>query len=248
MLPAAMDLLAAATEQIGCASFPEALADLLQFGGGCENMMVAAFFGREQPRLVYSNLSDRDAQTTIAPYFDDAYRGDPWFELLQDGVEDGVFYLSDYTTRDFQRSRYYREYYCHTRLRDECAVFVKPNDEASLIVSLGLRTDHRIRAEHLDFLRLLLPCIRSLCRRHWARLAAAPERRLAAPDRLGSLSRRERQICEQVLQGRTSKEIARTLELSPETVKVYRKRMNRKLEVSSSTELLLSMVRDSATA
>jgi DNA-binding CsgD family transcriptional regulator len=215
--------------------------DLLMYAGGYENVFAAAFFDRLPPQPVFSNLSDADTETSVVPYFERAYRGDPWYELLQGGVEDGVFRLADHAGSGFTRTRYYREYYCHTRLLDECAIIVRPNPDSFLLVSLGLRPEHGREVGQLELLRLMLPCIGALCRRHWADLG--PGREAATDTAADRLSRRERQVRDLVLAGQSSKAIARQLELSPETVKIYRKRMNRKLNVGSATELFVSMLR-----
>jgi two-component system response regulator FixJ len=55
---------------------------------------------------------------------------------------------------------------------------------------------------------------------------------------LGTLSTRERQVFEGVVGGRTSKEIARELELSPRTVESYRETMMAKLGANSLHDLL----------
>ena len=55
---------------------------------------------------------------------------------------------------------------------------------------------------------------------------------------LVSLSGRERQIVLHLSNGRTSKEIARHLEISPRTVEYYRARLLKKFNVSNVTELL----------
>ncbi len=53
-----------------------------------------------------------------------------------------------------------------------------------------------------------------------------------------SLSVRERQIITQLSNGRTSKEIARQIDISPRTVEFYRSRLLKKFKVSNVTELL----------
>lgn len=55
---------------------------------------------------------------------------------------------------------------------------------------------------------------------------------------LAKLSAREREVLDALLDGRTSKEIARTLNLSPKTVDAHRASVLRKLMVGSSTELV----------
>ena len=53
-----------------------------------------------------------------------------------------------------------------------------------------------------------------------------------------SLSVRERQIVTHLSHGRTSKEIARTIGISPRTVEFYRSRLLKKFKVGNVTELL----------
>ncbi len=235
-----LDHFAAATERVGTNGFTGALADLLRFAGGFENLMIAAFSESHPPEPVFSDLSDDEARISLTPYIKHAYRGDPWFDLLQGGIEDGVFRLEDFIGRGFKRTLYYRDYYRQTRLRDECAIIVRPNSSTSLVLSMGLRSADHTRGARIDLLRLLQPCILALCRLHWADFRSESSRTPGVETE--TLSARERQVLEQVLDGRSNKDIARSLALSPETVKVYRKRMNRKLKVSSANELFRSML------
>jgi DNA-binding NarL/FixJ family response regulator len=55
---------------------------------------------------------------------------------------------------------------------------------------------------------------------------------------LDTLSAREREVLQQVVQGRTSAEIAEALFLSPKTVESYRSRLMRKLSVSDIPSLV----------
>jgi PAS domain S-box-containing protein len=55
---------------------------------------------------------------------------------------------------------------------------------------------------------------------------------------VASLSPREREVVTQLAAGRTSKEIARVLDLSPRTVEMHRARLLRKLGVRSTAQLL----------
>jgi DNA-binding NarL/FixJ family response regulator len=60
----------------------------------------------------------------------------------------------------------------------------------------------------------------------------------AAPSSLDSLSPREREVLQLVVEGMTSATIAQLLHLSPSTVDTYRSRMMRKLGVGSIAELV----------
>jgi FixJ family two-component response regulator len=69
-------------------------------------------------------------------------------------------------------------------------------------------------------------------RREAAAKGAAVEQRLA------SLTPRERDVHDLLLQGRSSKQIAETLELSVRTVEGYRREVFRKMQVTSAADLI----------
>lgn len=62
-------------------------------------------------------------------------------------------------------------------------------------------------------------------------------RRREASQRLDKLSARELEVLERMLQGMTSKEIARALAISPKTVDVHRSNLMRKLDAESVSTL-----------
>jgi DNA-binding NarL/FixJ family response regulator len=68
--------------------------------------------------------------------------------------------------------------------------------------------------------------------------AAAPFERNAAAVKALSLTDRECQILELLAQGQANKEIARTLELSPNTVKTHIANLFQKLEVERRTQAI----------
>ena len=52
------------------------------------------------------------------------------------------------------------------------------------------------------------------------------------------LTRRERQVCDLICQGKSNKEIARALEISPRTVEDHRMGVTRKMAVPNATALV----------
>jgi two-component system response regulator FixJ len=56
--------------------------------------------------------------------------------------------------------------------------------------------------------------------------------------RLASLSQREQQVLQGLLEGRTNKEIARAFDLSPRTVEVYRAKLMTKMQAANISELV----------
>jgi DNA-binding NarL/FixJ family response regulator len=72
-------------------------------------------------------------------------------------------------------------------------------------------------------------------------------RRQGASGPLASLSARERQVLQLVVEGRTSAEIAATLHLSPKSVDTYRSRLMRKLGVEDLPALVKFAIRHGVT-
>lgn len=100
-----------------------------------------------------------------------------------------------------------------------------------------------IKAGAFDFLekpvdsRLLLERISAACTLD-ARQRAEAAQRAALQCRFEQLSPREREILTHVVEGQTSKEIARLLGISHRTVEVYRARIMAKLQAQSVPELV----------
>jgi two-component system response regulator FixJ len=62
--------------------------------------------------------------------------------------------------------------------------------------------------------------------------------RLAISQRLASLSTRERQVLDGLVAGQPNKAVARTLDISPRTVEVYRANLMTKMQAQSLSELV----------
>jgi DNA-binding NarL/FixJ family response regulator len=65
----------------------------------------------------------------------------------------------------------------------------------------------------------------------------------AVTDRYDTLSDREREILQLVAEGRSNKEVAALLDISPATVETHRARVLQKLDVHNTAELVLYAVR-----
>ncbi|MDF8335922.1 helix-turn-helix transcriptional regulator [Novosphingobium cyanobacteriorum] len=232
-------LLADVLEALGGTDFPTALAQLMQEAGGYETTVIAAFPESGRPVRLFSNLAPEDEETTLRPYFDNTYLLDPWYNMARRRVADGVYRLEEHVPDDFRESDYFRNYYAATGLRDECGIFVRLSDQICIVAMLGIRLESLPPGE-LGPLRLILPCLVPVMRRHWAGLSTltvTPSENLETLCRVHGLVGREIEVTDRLLRGYSNKLIGRELGISPETVKVYRKRINKKLGTTSAREV-----------
>jgi DNA-binding CsgD family transcriptional regulator len=219
---------------------PARLTALIELATAYESAVFVGYFRDGAPRTLSSNLSTDDARRTLDPYLDGAYLLDPWYNMVLAGVADGVYRLAEQAPDDFAETEYFKAYYSTVGLQDEFAVFARLSPEVTLVISVGTR-EHRTPAPRgLDVLARLLPCLAALCVRQWGDLSPDGRRPGPSLQDLGpaaGLSEREMAVTQLLLRGYSNKGIARDLEISPETVKVYRKRINKKLGTSSSREV-----------
>lgn len=233
--------LSEAIGEIGNEGFPARISKLAEMAGGYESTVIAAFRTGGRPTRLFSDLSDNDCATTIEPYFTKAYLLDIWYNMVLSHVPDGVYRVMDCAPDDFFNSTYYHTYYKRTRLVDECGVFVWLTDEICVVLMLGNRADEGVQNNGwLSEIADLLPVFSRMIRIHWRDLAAltvAPAESLLNMCKEHGLAKRESEVTAYLLQGHSNKVIARKLGISPETVKVYRKRINKKLGTSSTSQV-----------
>lgn len=241
-----MALLGAAVDAIGTPEFPGLIGAACQQACAADNVFITALFDGHSPAVLYGNHSQPEQQGLIAVYLEAAYLLDPFILHYRAARTSVVLRLSDVAPDDFLHSEYYDKFFRQMGLVDECAMLLALSADAGLFVSCGIEREEAHVAP--DALAALLPLIEALARRHWATLS--PENtdgtgRLAAHlnmalKQFGSscLSPREREISLMILQGHSSKAIAQLLGNSPETIKVHRKRIYTKLDLSGQGELL----------
>lgn len=244
------DRVGTAISRVGSNDFAPALAALLEEAGGYHSTVFAAFSDSSRPVRLFSNLSPEQEETTLQPYFDGSYLLDPWYNMAISEAPDGVYRFSECVPDGFRKSEYFLTYYRATGLLDECGVFVRLSKQISVVAMLGVRgedADGRARGRMKD-LKALFPVVRELMYKHWSGLSTISPN---STDNLQSMCKahglvgREVEVTGQLLRGYSNKMIGRELGISHETVKVYRKRINRKLGTRSTRELYSMFFRKS---
>ena len=232
----------AAISRVGSNDFATALAALLEQAGGYYSTVFAAFSDNTRPVRLFSNLSPAQEETTLQPYFDSSYLLDPWYNMAISEIADGVYRFSECVPDGFRKSEYFLTYYKSTGLLDECGIFVRLSKQITVVAMLGIRAEDaegRSRGKMKD-LKALFPTVRELMYKHWSGLSTISPNsteNLQSMCKAHGLAGREIEVTGQLLRGYSNKMIGRELGISHETVKVYRKRINRKLGTRSTREL-----------
>ena len=234
-------------------TFCDALRDLLVPLFAAESVIVLIFENRRRPKSVYQWIPDRRLHAYFeASYFEFGYFMDPFYELAIAGFDDGGFRLRDIAPDRFFRSAYYRRYFQETRMVDELGYLARMNDKHVAHLSLGRSEGSpRYRQREVALAKSLAPVLTPLmtehCRHRLSHGALAQSRRpqrplkerlfyTKLPDGL-RISAREAEVASLVIQGHSTVAIAMILEISPQTVKVHRRNVYRKLKISSQAEL-----------
>jgi len=240
---ASVAAMSATIANIGRDGFEKEFCNFLQVMTRYVSIAIIAFSRHGKPQCLFDNLSRSDQKRALDPYLAGAYLLDPWYNMVQQEAPDGIYLLSEQAPDDFEQSEYFRHYYEQAGVHDECGMFVRASSGVCIVISLALYGEEPRAGLDLRKAQALFPCIRALCLRHWDNLSGE---RTARHDTLEDLCRakglrgRQVQITAMVLRGFSNKIIARELDISPETVKVYRKRINRKLGTSSSRQIFTS--------
>lgn len=241
-------LLANAVDAIGQDRFLPNLLEFLRVDLPFVGILLLLLDERDRPLHIYDTMRT-PYRINLDLYLDGVYQLDPFYTRFCKRRETCALLIRDVAPDRFQLTEYYRRFYRNMELRDEMAIFTDLQDGRYLFFSLGRRkAEPRFRRRELAAVRRDLPLLASLCRQHFGRSAYTAEslggstggdRLEFALERFGeeTLTPREHEVAVHILKGHSSKSLAREFEISPETVKIHRRNIYRKLGISSQSEL-----------
>ncbi|GMQ47155.1 helix-turn-helix transcriptional regulator [Vibrio sp. 10N] len=227
---------------IGDATFLQRLSELTTAIVGYDSLVVMSFDGDKAPVVLYNDTNffedhalDKEFMSTLGL--------DPFYQLIRRGVKEGVFRLDEIAPDEFYSSDYYHKIYKQTGLQQELGVIASCGDKLRLVLSIGLRNRASVDVDEVQVVSGFYELITAAICKHFE--VGHPDQRTIGHQlndifsNFGKdfLSERECQVTQLVLQGYSTKAIAPLLEVSTETVKVYRKRIHNKLKISSQSEL-----------
>lgn len=245
--------LARAIDAIGRAGFLPGVLDYLRADVPFVGILLLLLDASNRPFHIYDTIRT-PYRIDLDRYLDGVYQLDPFYTCFCKQRKSTVLLIRDVAPDRFNQTEYYRRYYRNIELLDEMAIFTDLGDGRFLFFSLSRRAgDLRFRRRDLKSAERDLPVLAALCRQHFREPSYAPEnlaeksgeKRLEfALERFGEheLTPREHEIAVCILKGHSSKSMAREIDISPETVKIHRRNLYRKLGISSQSELFLKFL------
>jgi DNA-binding CsgD family transcriptional regulator len=232
-------------------SFGEAVIGWLRRHVQFDHCVIFGYRGSSRPPLLFETFTPTESHIFVTLYQAGPYLLDPFHHAAIERKE-GFWRMRELAPDRFYNSEYYRSYYSQTRLAEEVGFFVPLADRDALVLSLmRLRESGPFGAADARLLRHMAPAVISLCRLRWPKLPAVrpAQDKARSTVRQGedferadiwkslSLTQREKQIVDLVLQGHSTDSIARAIRAAPGTVKVHRRNIYRKLDIRSQAGL-----------
>lgn len=248
-----VSLLSLCIDSIGKDGFPESLISTLRSLADFDNSVVFAYYRTERPLCLFFTFSPEDRVVFVDDYLKGPYILDPFFKACARQVEPGLYRLRDIAPDRFYQSEYYRSYYIQTGLAEEIGYTLYLPNGVSVAISLMRASESsRFSAREFRLLKNVAPIVNSLAQRHWENVSGkfkvdtqsdeSDETRSVIENTVNDLfskriTPRETQVVAQVLEGHSSDSIAKNLGISVGTVRIHRRNIYAKLQISSQQEL-----------
>jgi len=232
------------------------LADILLSNVSASHCSIWHYIDDRAPQRLYDHAPSDERHYLHTELLRAAYVIGPYYSgLVKTRAETGFYLISDIAPEGFAESEYYRTYYKPKGVSDEGMFFIRLSDAQSIGVLIEkVGADNHFTVAETARMGCLSEITASLICHHVGGNGegvieadeSTPQSVVtAAFESFGSslLSEREREICTLILKGHSSKSGARILNISPETERVYRKRLYGKLGVVSQGELFWLFIR-----
>lgn len=248
-----ISLVSACIDSIGTDTFSNCLVGALKSITDFDYLVAFAYHENEMPVCLSHTFSPEERAVFVEDYLKGPYLLDPFFKACGRKVNPGLYRLRDIAPDRFYQSEYYRSYYVQTGLAEEiCYVVYLPNSVAMTISVMRSSNSPKFSAREFRLLASVAPIVSSLAQRHWhdahSKFEDDPshqepgEKRTIIENTVNALFRpritpRETQVVAQVLEGHSSDSIAKRLGISVGTVRIHRRNVYAKLDISSQQEL-----------
>ncbi|MEQ8654481.1 MAG: helix-turn-helix transcriptional regulator [Kiloniellales bacterium] len=247
------ETLARLMEHLGQGDLPDVLVETVEAVSASDGIVVFAYRKDRRPEILCDNITESERRHIVENYIGKVYLLGPVYRACLNGLASGVYLLRDLAPGGawFYNSEYFKTYYRGTNLIDEAYIVVRLDPDNVILISVGRdRPGPRFGRRDRARLGAIEPVIRQAVLQQWGDLGVSEQ----AEDSAGGLSHeqlegalahfgcsflteRECQVARMMLQGLSGKAVALKLAISPETAKIHRKRIYRKLDITSQAEL-----------
>ncbi|WP_022951426.1 helix-turn-helix transcriptional regulator [Leucothrix mucor] len=244
------DMVGNTIRAIGTDAFYQALYSVLEEAFDFDNFLVIGYHGESRPlvlnRTSRSNKVHADLESQYVPSL---YVLDPFYSAHLNKVSPGAYRLRDIAPDKFNTTSYFNEYYKKTSIVDEIAfiAYVKNGWTINVCVGRDETSSSLFGKGALKKANELAQCICSLLELHFDLLRLNFEEEFPNLDNMlvvklkkchaVSITPRQAQVAVLLLRGHSSKSIAKEMGISWQTVRVFRKQLYARCNVSSQAEL-----------
>lgn len=231
-------------QNIGSESFFSTLTYTLRQVMKIDCSGVFFYNGNEIENIYEGDYSEKHRKF-IALYLDGLYLLDPHYSLLATGTKTGLYRFSDIAPDCFHESEYYDSFIKPVGISDEYDFIVNINN-CYIDFYLDL-LGGTFSEQDSQILRSITPMITYLIEEHWNKLNGTTTENASNNvkhyqsifDSFGKslLTNREQEVVQCILHGHSSKSLANKLNISPSTVKIHRKHIYQKLDITTQSEL-----------
>lgn len=220
---------------------------------------VAVKFERNNSPIVLgvTDAADEQSMRLFETYLQTAYLIDPFYIALRSSAklrQASFLTLAEIAPDQFTKTDYYQTYFRLNVMADEVQFIRHGTDDDWVSLSLG--NANRYTPTHLGLLRLVTPWVTALIGKHVAQQPPSMRReklseqsmKPALPALGSTLTAREQEVMYLLLSGHSSKLIGRKLGISDETVKVHRRHIYAKFNVSTHSQLFSIFLAQSETS
>ncbi|WP_298939560.1 LuxR C-terminal-related transcriptional regulator [uncultured Psychromonas sp.] len=232
-------------------SWPGVMIDSLQNLAHFDTCLVATYKKQFKPVVVHTSY-ELESHKNIRSFVSKAYLLDPLYNAIEQGIASGLYRLRDLAPDSFEKTEQYNSCYSDFDLSDEIIFVTHLNNDVVFSISLG-RTSQLggISRAELNRLKSVQPIIQAMSQQFWqaqsSKYVHNEKSRCSLDHAINTfdsnvLTPREKEITGLVLQGYSSKAIADHLSISVGTIKVHRKSIYLKLNISRESELFSQFI------
>jgi DNA-binding CsgD family transcriptional regulator len=239
-------------DAIGTVAFMASMAHLVK---ACVDFDTCSFFGYKdgwRPWSPYQDSCDPELhQWAIREYLNTAYLLDPAYQLHTTQAPEGLYRIFDIAPNQFRSTEFFRQFYVKTGVVDELVFLAYLPFNATMTFCVCRdHTSKKFLSVERKFLNRIAPTICALIRKSWKcfeeTLDVEPQEGLDIDKRLQSfvlnsrkvnLTKRQTEVAFLILKGYSSYAIGEKLRISEQTVKVFRRQLYARCNISSQIEL-----------